>query len=65
MKQLLENNLNCVFPTSGTLSPLPSLMSELGIPIPVTLENPQVIGSGQMFVSVILTGPDGYALSCS
>jgi regulator of telomere elongation helicase 1 len=65
MKQLLENNLHCVILTSGTLSPLPSLMSELGIPIPVTLENPHVIGSGQVFVSVISTGPDGYALSSS
>ncbi|KDR13998.1 Regulator of telomere elongation helicase 1-like protein [Zootermopsis nevadensis] len=65
MKQLLENNLHCVILTSGTLSPLPSLMSELGIPIPVTLENPHVIGSGQVFVSVISTGPDGCALNSS
>jgi hypothetical protein len=65
MKQLLENNLHCVILTSGTLSPLPSLMSELGIPIPVTLENPHVIGSGQVFVSVISTGPDGFALNSS
>jgi hypothetical protein len=65
MKQLLENDLHCVILTSGTLSPLPSLMSELGIPIPVTLENPHVIGSGQVFVSVISTGPDGFALNSS
>jgi regulator of telomere elongation helicase 1 len=65
MKQLLENNLHCVILTSGTLSPLPSLVSELGIPIPVMLENPHVIGSGQVFVSVVSTGPDGYALNSS
>ncbi|XP_033607674.1 regulator of telomere elongation helicase 1 homolog isoform X3 [Cryptotermes secundus] len=65
MKQLLENDPHCVILTSGTLSPLSSLMSELGIPIPVTLENPHVIGSGQVFVSVISTGPDGFALNSS
>jgi hypothetical protein len=65
MKQLLESDLHCVILTSGTLSPLPTLVSELGIPIPVTLENPHVIGSGQVFVSVIPTGPDGFALNSS
>jgi len=65
MKQLLDNNLHCLILTSGTLSPLPSLMSELGISIPVTLENPHVIGAGQVFVSVVSTGPDGYALNSS
>lgn len=65
MKQLLENDPHCVILTSGTLSPLSSLMSELGISIPVTLENPHVIGSGQVFVSVISTGPDGFALNSS
>ena len=65
MKQLLDNNLHCLILTSGTLSPLPSLMSELGISIPVTLENPHVIGAGQVFVSVVSTGPDGYTLNSS
>jgi hypothetical protein len=65
MKQLLDNNLHCLILTSGTLSPLPSIMSELGISIPVTLENPHVIGPGQVFVSVVSTGPDGHALSSS
>jgi hypothetical protein len=65
MKQLLESDLHCVILTSGTLSPLSPLMSELGIPIPVTLENPHVIGPGQVFVSVISTGPDGFTLNSS
>lgn len=40
-------------------------MSELGISIPVTLENPHVIGPGQVFVSVVSTGPDGGTLNSS
>jgi len=40
-------------------------MSELGISIPVTLENPHLIGAGQVFVSVVSTGPDGYTLNSS
>ncbi|PSN36239.1 hypothetical protein C0J52_20730 [Blattella germanica] len=65
MKQLLESNVRCIILTSGTLSPLPPLVSELSIPMPITLENPHVIGPGQVFVSIVTNGPDGTPLNSS
>ncbi|KAJ4450334.1 hypothetical protein ANN_01754 [Periplaneta americana] len=65
MKQLMENCVHCIILTSGTLSPMQPLISELGIPIPVTLENPHVIGPNQVYVSVVKAGPDGYPLNSS
>ncbi|PSN38307.1 Regulator of telomere elongation helicase 1 [Blattella germanica] len=58
MKQVLESNVRCIILTSGTLSPLPALVSELRIPVAVTLENSHVIGPGQVFVSNVTDSPD-------
>lgn len=45
---LLSQGVRCVLLTSGTLSPLDSFALELGVPFPVRLENPHVIGPHQV-----------------
>lgn len=62
MKGLLNLGVHSIIVTSGTLSPLPPLISELGIPINITLENKHVITKEQVFVSVIRSGPDNEPL---
>lgn len=62
MKGLLDMGVHSVIVTSGTLSPLAPLISELGIPINITLENKHVITREQVFVSVVKQGPDGEQL---
>ena len=49
--------------TSGTLSPMDSFASELGLPFPVRLENPHVIDASQIFVGILPQGPAGRALN--
>lgn len=49
--------------TSGTLSPISTLSSELGMPFKVQLENRHVIGSDQVWGAVVGQGPDGCRLS--
>lgn len=58
MKALLEENVRCVILTSGTLAPLPPLISELEIKVPITLENPHVVKNSQVCVEIICKGPD-------
>ncbi|CAG5011257.1 unnamed protein product [Parnassius apollo] len=65
MKQLLEQNVRSIILTSGTLAPLKPLMSELGIPIGVQLENPHIIKSNQICVKIISQGPDSTPLNSS
>lgn len=48
MKGLLNLGVHSIIVTSGTLSPLPPLISELGIPINITLENGHVIEPDQV-----------------
>lgn len=48
MKGLLNLGVHSIIVTSGTLSPLPPLISELGIPINITLENKHVITKDQV-----------------
>lgn len=48
MKGLLNLGVHSIIVTSGTLSPLPPLISELGIPINITLENKHVISPHQV-----------------
>jgi len=48
MKGLVNEGVHCVIVTSGTLSPLPPLIAELGIPVDVTLENGHVISKNQV-----------------
>ncbi|KAJ9587971.1 hypothetical protein L9F63_018600, partial [Diploptera punctata] len=65
MKELMKQGVRCVIFTSGTLSPLPALMSELDISIPITLENPHVIGQNQVNVCIVKKGADGFELNSS
>lgn len=58
MQGLLNLGVHSIIVTSGTLSPLGPLISELGIPINITLENKHVISKDQVFVSVVSCGPD-------
>lgn len=63
MKQLLDQQVRCIILTSGTLAPLKPLISELGIPINVQLENPHIIKKNQVFVKIISQGPDAQILN--
>lgn len=65
MSALLAKEAKCIIFTSGTLAPLGPLISELEINVPVTLENPHVIGDNQVFVQILTKGPDGEPLNCS
>ncbi|KAL3173765.1 hypothetical protein MRX96_041568 [Rhipicephalus microplus] len=65
MDNLLRQGARCIILTSGTLSPLSSFASELGIPFPVQLENPHVIKEEQIYVSVLSNGYDGQVLNCT
>jgi regulator of telomere elongation helicase 1 len=65
MKMLWMQGTRCIILTSGTLSPIPPLVQELGIKIPVTLENGHVVTGEQVFIGVISTGPDGTTLNSS
>lgn len=58
MQQLLGKNVRSVILTSGTLAPLKPLISELGIPIDVRLENPHIVTSAQVCVKIVSSGPD-------
>nr|XP_021188467.2 regulator of telomere elongation helicase 1 homolog [Helicoverpa armigera] len=63
MKQLVEQNVRSIILTSGTLAPLKPLISELGIPIGVQLENPHIVKSNQICVKIMSQGPDGVQLN--
>ncbi|KAG0425268.1 hypothetical protein HPB47_027567 [Ixodes persulcatus] len=65
MTNLLKQGIRSIILTSGTLSPLGSFASELGIPFPVQLENPHVISDKQIYVSVLSNGCDGQLLNCT
>ncbi|XP_046686834.1 LOW QUALITY PROTEIN: regulator of telomere elongation helicase 1 homolog, partial [Homalodisca vitripennis] len=62
MRSLLKQGVHCIVLTSGTLSPLHATISELGIPIPVQLENPHIIEPSQISVNVLNKGPTGEKL---
>lgn len=63
MSEISALRLRSLIVTSGTLSPIDSFASELGVPFPVRLENRHVIGPDQVRGAVICTGPDGSRLS--
>ncbi|XP_026329662.1 regulator of telomere elongation helicase 1 homolog [Hyposmocoma kahamanoa] len=63
MKQLLDQNVRSIILTSGTLAPLKPLISELGIPIGVLLENPHIVKENQICVKIIGQGPDSTQLN--
>ncbi|XP_075234780.1 regulator of telomere elongation helicase 1 homolog isoform X2 [Lycorma delicatula] len=57
MKSLQEQGVRCIILTSGTLSPLDATISEIGIPVDVSLENPHIVKGDQVCVSVVARGP--------
>ncbi|XP_052900546.1 regulator of telomere elongation helicase 1 homolog isoform X2 [Anopheles moucheti] len=65
MRQLLDSGARSIILTSGTLAPLKPLISELNMPVTVTLENPHIIDRSQVYVKVISHGPDRMELNSS
>ncbi|XP_013379461.1 Fanconi anemia group J protein homolog [Lingula anatina] len=55
----------CVVLTSGTLSPMGSFQSELGIPFPIQLEASHVVGKKQVWVGTVTRGPGGHPLQAT
>lgn len=47
MRALADLGVRSIVLTSGTLAPLNSFAAELGLPFPITLENPHVVPSSQ------------------
>ena len=65
MRSLLRTGVSTLILTSGTLTPLSSFASELGVPFPTRLENGHVIGPSQIWAGVVPLGPLGGALNSS
>ncbi len=51
--------------TSGTLSPLASVISELGLKDYETLEAPRLLSDGQLWAGILSRGPHGLPLKCT
>eukprot|EP00057_Strongylocentrotus_purpuratus_P023977 XP_011678451.1 PREDICTED: Fanconi anemia group J protein homolog [Strongylocentrotus purpuratus] len=51
--------------TSGTLSPMSSFASELGVSFPIQLEANHVINKSQVWVSTWAFGPNGHSLNAT
>ena len=56
---------HCVILTSGTLSPMLSFSSELGLSFPIQLEASHVISDRQVWVGAIGAGPNGHQLQAT
>ncbi|KFM76132.1 Regulator of telomere elongation helicase 1-like protein, partial [Stegodyphus mimosarum] len=65
MQDIVDHGVHSIILTSGTLSPLGPMVSELGVNFPVQLENPHIIEDNQVFVAVVANGPDGTPLNSS
>jgi regulator of telomere elongation helicase 1 len=63
MQEVMALRIRSIVLTSGTLSPMDSFASELGIQFPVRLENRHVVGPNQVWGGVICSGPDNVRLS--
>ncbi|XP_078494291.1 Fanconi anemia group J protein homolog [Ciona intestinalis] len=55
----------CIILTSGTLSPMSSFSSELGLSFPIQLEAAHVISNSQVFVGSLGCGPNGHRLQAT
>lgn len=60
MRDLVEEGARCVILTSGTLSPLNSFAAELQVPFSVTLENPHIIASSQVGLTLKTSKRNNY-----
>eukprot|EP00045_Choanoeca_perplexa_P015533 m.196481 g.196481 ORF g.196481 m.196481 type:complete len:1095 (-) comp17014_c0_seq2:50-3334(-) len=63
MQGLLSEGVASLILTSGTLSPLNSFASELMTDFRITLENPHVIQSNQVWAGVVPVGPGNMELT--
>ena len=63
MSHLAEKGVKSVILTSGTLSPMSSFASELGLNFRVRLENPHVVAPHQVWGGVVPVGPSGKKLN--
>ncbi|XP_072164417.1 Fanconi anemia group J protein homolog [Diadema setosum] len=59
------SSVRTIILTSGTLSPMSSFASELGVKFPIQLEANHVIGKSQVWVSSLAIGPNGHSLNAS
>ncbi|XP_065682986.1 Fanconi anemia group J protein homolog isoform X2 [Hydra vulgaris] len=55
----------CVILSSGTLSPMSSFASELGIDFPITYEGNHIISDSQVWVSTLSVGPSGNVINAN
>lgn len=62
MANLVNRRIHSIILTSGTLTPLMPLISELGLNVDFKLENPHVIKPSQVLAKIISHGPDGTPL---
>lgn len=65
MQYLQQQNIRCLILTSGTLTPLQPLASEMEISLPIELSNPHIIDESQVFVRIVDTGPNQINLDSS
>ncbi|CAH8861910.1 unnamed protein product [Trichobilharzia szidati] len=65
IQELIRQKVRCIILTSGTLYPIEPLEAELNMKFPITLQNPHVINSDQLHLSVIPRGPDGEKLNAT
>jgi regulator of telomere elongation helicase 1 len=65
MDEIMSLGIRSIIATSGTLSPLSSYSSELGVSFPHTLENLHIISDNQIHVRVIGHGVTGKELISS
>ncbi|RDD47757.1 Regulator of telomere elongation helicase 1 [Trichoplax sp. H2] len=65
MKELIDQEVRAVILTSGTLSPIESLVAEFQVSFPVQLQNPHVIDKKQIWIGTVSKGPCGTALNSS
>ncbi|XP_033131444.1 regulator of telomere elongation helicase 1 homolog isoform X2 [Brassica rapa] len=65
MQDIAKKGVGTIILTSGTLSPMDSLVQELKLDFPIRLENPHVISSNQLWAGVVSTGPSGCVLNSS
>ncbi|KAI3653591.1 hypothetical protein MP228_001538 [Amoeboaphelidium protococcarum] len=57
MRRLMADGARSIILASGTLSPLDSFASEMGIPFKEVLQNPHIINNDQLLVGVLTKGP--------
>ncbi|XP_017781258.1 PREDICTED: regulator of telomere elongation helicase 1 homolog isoform X2 [Nicrophorus vespilloides] len=65
MNILMGQGVKSVILTSGTLAPLPPLITELELNVGFQLENPHIVKGDQICVKILSKGPDGQILNCN